>query len=139
MFKIATLAVLAGLATVLPAATAFAQANNQGQRQERPAHDDRECAYPINYLPRVTGQLIQSIAGQPVYLIPVCEDGLLDHRDHDWLFVHGNVDTLRVPLARNATLMRALSARDYNAYDVVSLRVGGDGSIVLYVHRRDMR
>ncbi len=139
MFKIVMLAAMAGLATALPATTAFAQAAAPGANEPGPGYDDRECSYPIHYLPRVTRQVIQAISGQPVYLIPVCEDGLLGRRDYGWLFVHGNVDTLRVPLARNATLMRALSARGYNEYDVISLRVGGDNSIVLYVHRRDMR
>lgn len=37
------------------------------------------------------------------------------------------------------TLMAALNACGYDQHDVVSLRFGGGGSIILYVHQRDMR
>jgi hypothetical protein len=141
MFKIAMLAVLAGLATALPGASANAQAFVPGQTAPDPVSgsDDTECAYQLNYMPRVTRALIDAISGQPVYLIPVCENGLLDHRDYGWLFAGGNVGTLRVPIARNRTLMQALTAEGYDQHDVISLRVGGDNGIVLYVHQRDMR
>ena len=141
MFKITVLAVVLGLATTAATLPSFAQANIPGG-PNHPAisSDDGECAYQLNYMPRVTRSHIESIARQHVYLIPVCEDGLIGRNDdYGWLYVSGNVDTLRLPIARNQTLMAALTAEGYDHQDVVSLRFGGDGSIALYVHQRSLR
>lgn len=145
MLKTTVLAVIVGLATaatVLPSNAAFIAANVPGgpNKPAASASNDEECAYQLNYMPRVTRTHIESIQGQDVYLVPVCEDGLIGRNDdYGWLFVSGNVDTLRLPIARNGTLMTALSAEGYDHQDVVSLRFGGDGSIALYVHQRSLR
>ncbi|KQX42439.1 hypothetical protein ASD04_00250 [Devosia sp. Root436] len=139
MLKTTVLAVLVGLAsaaTTLPSAAQFLA----GPPNFPSNGYEEDCAYPLNYMPRVTRAHIQSIDGQPVYLVPVCEDGLIGRNDdYGWLFVHGNVDTLRLPIARNDTLMAALTAQGYDSQDVISLRFGGGDSITLYVHQRNLR
>lgn len=143
MFKLTALAVLAGLAlaaTTAPGFAQFAAKGNNNVRQVPSSTEDSECAYQLNYMARVTRAHIESIDSQPVYLIPVCEDGLIGRNDdYGWLFVSGNVGTLRVPLSRNSTLMSALRAEGYDEHDVISLRFGGANSITLYVHQRSMR
>jgi len=142
MFKITTLAVLVGLATAattLPSAAQFIAAKVPGGPAPS-SSTANECAYQLNYMSRVTRAHIESIKDQPVYLIPVCEDGLIGRNDdYGWLFTTGNVGTLRLPIARNRALMAALMAQGYDQQDVISLRFGGDNSIVLYVHQRTLR
>lgn len=141
MYKFATLALLAGLATA--AATLPSAAQVAGGPPNKPvlsSSSDEECAYQLNYMPRVTRSHVEAIRGQAVALIPVCEDGLIGRNDeYGWLFVAGNVDTLRLPIARNETLMAALLAQGYDQQDVVSLRFGGNDTITLYVHQRNLR
>lgn len=144
MLRNTVLALLAGLAaaaSIVPSNAQFIGAQPPGGPNYPSASpDEEECAYQLNYMPRVTRSLIESIRDRHVYLIPVCEDGLLGRRDdYGWLFTSGNVGTLRLPIARNPTLMSALTAEGYDHQDVVSLRVGGDGSIALYVHQRTLR
>lgn len=138
MLKFTTLAVLVGLATAATTLPSMAQVAGGPKKPAATASDD--CAYQLNYMPRVTRDIIQSINSRPVYLIPVCEDGLIGRNDdYGWLFTSGNVGTLRQPIARNSTLMTALKAEGYDQQDVISLRFGGGDSIVLYVHQRTMR
>lgn len=143
MLKTTVLAVLVGLATaatVLPSNAAFIAAKVPGGPNHPSADNDEECAYQLNYMPRVTRAHIESIGHQHVYLIPVCEDGLIGRNDdYGWLFTAGNVGTLRLPIAGNNTLMSALEAEGYDQQDVISLRFGGDDSVVLYVHQRSLR
>jgi hypothetical protein len=142
MFKTTAQAVLVGLATVATILPSNAQfiAGPPNKPNHPASSSDSECAYQLNYMPRVTRAHIESIKGQPVYLIPVCEDGLIGRNDdYGWLFTSGNVGTLRQPIARNHQLMAALTAEGYDQQDVISLRFGGDDSIVLYVHQRTLR
>lgn len=140
MFKTTVLALVIGLttaATIVPSNALNIAAPNHPKKPV--SSSDEECSYQLNYMPRVTRAHIESIQDRHVYLIPVCEDGLLGRDDYGWLFTSGNVGTLRLPIANNATLMSALTAEGYDHQDVVSLRFGGDGSIALYVHQRDLR
>lgn len=144
MFKNTVLAALVGLATIatiLPSNAQFLAAHVPGGNNNPPAaSNESECAYPLHYLPRVTRALINTIKSQPVYLVPVCEDGLIGRNDdYGWLFVEGNVETLRLPIARNHALMAALGHEGYDEQDVISLRFGGDDTITLYVHQRNLR
>lgn len=142
MLKVTTLAVLTGLAiaaATVPSAAQF-KFNNNNNNTPSTSSSDSECAYPLNYMPRVTRDSIAAIRDQSVFLVPVCEDGLTgNNEDYGWLFVWGNVDTLRQPIARNRVLMTALEAEGYDQNDVVSLRFGGGNSIALYVHQRYMK
>jgi len=142
MLKLTAVAVLAGLATAAATLPSSAQVAGGPPNNPTPSFssNDNDCAYPLNYIPRVTRAHIESIHDRPVYLIPVCEDGLIGRNDdYGWLFRKGNVDTLRLPISRNATLMAALAAEGYDHQDVISLRFGGGDSIVLYVHQRNLR
>ena len=139
MFKTTVLALIVGLTTA--ATTVPSHAINIAGGPNKPiATTEEDCAYQLNYMPRVTRAHIDSIQGRDVYLIPVCEDGLIGRNDdYGWLFTSGNVGTLRQPIARNATLMQALTAEGYDQQDVISLRFGSDDDIVLYVHQRNLR
>jgi hypothetical protein len=140
MFKttaLALLAVITTATTIVPS-----HAINLPGRGNKPvvSSNDDDCAYQLNYMPHVTRAHIEAIAGRDVYLIPVCEDGLIGRNDdYGWLFTSGNVGTLRQPIARNTTLMNALSAEGYDQQDVISLRFGGEDDVVLYVHQRTLR
>src|SRR5215217_5844168 len=82
---------------------------------------------------------ILAIDGNRIALLPICEDMTVPGKNaYGALFVNGNVNHLRQPIAYNPTLMAALSAKGYDQNDVVSLRFGGNDSIILYVHQRDM-
>lgn len=141
MLKFTALAILAGLTVASGTAPAFAQFNIKAVvAKPNASADDDECAYQLNYMPRVTRDHITAISGQPVYLVPVCEDGLIGRNDdYGWLFTAGNVGTLRLPIARNGALMSALLADGYDEQDVISLRFGGGDSVTLYVHQRTLR
>ncbi|MCR6633941.1 hypothetical protein [Devosia sp.] len=83
---------------------------------------------------------IAAIHGQDVVLLPVCEElAIYGRNGYGSLFVEGNVNHLRQPIAHSATLMAALTAKGYDQNDVVSLRQGGNDSIILYVYQRDTR
>ena len=136
MFKTTVLAALVGILSataVLPSNAAVLL-----PRPHPKASSSEECGYQLDYMARVTRASIEAINGQSVYLIPVCETGNASD-DYGSLFTSGNVGTLRLPIARNSTLMSALQAQGYDHQDVISLRVGGGNSIMLYVHQRNMR
>lgn len=139
MHKFTALAVLVGLASVVSALPSVAQVAKPGANYPAPSNEE-ECAYQLNYMPQVNRRQIDAIKRQPVYLIPVCEDGLIFRNDeYGWLFTSGNVGALRLPIARNRALMNALVALGYDEQDVISLRFGGGDSVVLYVHQRTLR
>ncbi|WP_316359453.1 hypothetical protein [Devosia sp.] len=139
MFKTTALALLAGIITATAIVPSHAAVLNNPRKPVASTSED-DCAYQLNYMPRVTRAHIDAIQDREVYLIPVCEDGLIGRNDdYGWLFTSGNVGTLRLPIANNAALMSALTAEGYDHQDVVSLRFGGDGSIALYVHQRTLR
>lgn len=141
MFKTSTL-IIAGLAlalTTLPSAAQFSRAKVPGANYP-PSASSHDCADEMGFMRRVSRADIDAIRNRSVMLIPVCEDRAVAGKNaYGALFVNGNVDRLRQPIARNATLMQALRAKGYDQHDVVSLRFGGHNSIVLYVYQRDMR
>nr|WP_295889223.1 hypothetical protein [uncultured Devosia sp.] len=135
MFKTTVLAALVGILT----ATAVIPSNAAVLLPKPPKGSSSEnCGYQLDYMARVTRASIEAIHDQSVYLVPVCETGNAND-DYGSLFTSGNVSTLRLPIARNSTLMAALEAQGYDHQDVISLRVGGGNSIMLYVHQRNMR
>ncbi|WDR06448.1 hypothetical protein PSQ90_02980 [Devosia rhodophyticola] len=99
------------------------------------------CADDMGHMRRVYQADIAGIESwQQVVLIPVCDDQTMASRtSYGSLFVEGNVGRLRMPIARNSTLMSALRDKDYDQYDVVSLGFGANDAVLLYVHQRDMR
>ncbi|MBO9588230.1 hypothetical protein [Devosia sp.] len=141
MLKITTLAILAGLVTATSVAPSFAQFAVPGGNQRYPQGSGQQydCAASMGHMRSVKQADIFAINGNRVALLPVCEDLTVPGKNaYGALFVNGNVNHLRVPIARNATLMAALTAKGYDQNDVVSLRHGANDSIILYVHQRDM-
>lgn len=141
MFRITTFAVAAGMLALTTAVTGAVQfsgpTNNYPNSGSGAVYD---CATSMGHMRSVKQADIAAIKGNRVALLPVCEDLTVAGKNaYGDLFVNGNVNHLRVPIARNATLMTALRAKGYDQNDVVSLRHGANGSIILYVHQRDMR
>ncbi|KKB11649.1 hypothetical protein VE25_11720 [Devosia geojensis] len=141
MSKLKTLVVVAGLMSALTTVAAQAQGWPGSNYPNPVSSSDDDCDAMLGHMRRVTAQRIASIQpGQRVALIPVCEmESETVSKDYSDLFRGGNVDGLRPQIARNATLMTALAAKGYDHYDVISLREGGNESIILYVHQRHMR
>ena len=143
MLKLTTLMLVAGLATAATTTMSSAAVWVAGQQnqQTKPVAPPNagNCADEMGHMRRVKASDIEAIRGNDVWLIPICEELHLTGRgDYGALFVNGNVDRLRTPIARNATLMAALKAKGYDQNDVVSLRFGGNNGIVLYVYQRHM-
>lgn len=141
MKKLTSLTVIAGFAMALTTMGASAQfVAGIPWNPRNPQQHEENCADKMGHMRRISAADIQAIhPGQPVGLIAVCEDlTVWGKNNYGPLFVNGNVGRLRVPLARNATLMQALVTEGYDEHDVISLRFGANDSIILYVHQRDM-
>ena len=140
MLKTTTFAVLAGLITLTSVAPGFAQTAVPGSNYPPTSTTTTyDCAAAMGHMRSVKQADIAAIRGNRVALLPVCEDLTVPGKNvYGQLFINGNVNHLRVPIARNPTLMAALTAKGYDENDVVSLRHGANDSIILYVHQRDM-
>ncbi|MEQ8600847.1 MAG: hypothetical protein RLP98_13075 [Devosia sp.] len=139
MLKLTALALLAGLATASVALPSYAQANIPGTPNNPSSGPDHSCEDEMGHMRSVNAFDIQGIQGQKIFLYPICEDPTVPGKNnYGTLFINGNVNLLRTPIARNATLMNALTAKGYDHNDVVSLRFAGGNSIYLYVHQRDL-
>jgi len=143
MNKLTSITLIAGLATVLTTFGAAAQVAG-GPSNYPPAQSSEQedfCTEGMGFMRSVSQADIQAIGGQQrIALVPVCEDGLRASREHyGTLFLEGNVNHLRVPMAHNRALMSALKTRNYDEQDVISLRYGANNTIILYVHQRDLR
>ncbi|MBN9335901.1 hypothetical protein [Devosia sp.] len=141
MLKATTLAILAGLITMTTVLPSAAQVRPGGSQRppEQSEGQDEDCTAVMGHMRSVNQADINAIKGNRVALLPVCEDLTVRGKNvYGQLFVNGNVNHLRVPIAHNATLMTALRAKGYDQHDVVSLRHGANNSIILYVHQRDM-
>jgi len=140
MYKTTAIAVLAGivtLTTLLPSAAQISNPNNQ--RIPQGGGNTYDCTALMGHMRSVKKADIAAINGNRVVLLPVCEDlTVLGKNVYGQLFVNGNVNHLRADIGSNATLMAALEAKGYDEHDVVSLRFGGENSIILYVFQRDM-
>jgi hypothetical protein len=140
MQKFAIITVLAGLTvafTTIASSAAFVAAPRAPRNAPSVSHTD--CGDSLGHFRSVNRADIQSIDGQSVMLIHVCDDGSLASNDsYGSLFINGNVETLRMPIARNYTLMSALDEEGLDQNDVVSLQFGANDSVVLYVYDRFM-
>ncbi|CAN7183575.1 hypothetical protein [Devosia sp. LjRoot3] len=141
MLKFATLTLLAGVltaTTVLPSTAAVMRPRPPAV--ETSSGSTPECSAAMGHMRSVKQADIAAIHGQDVVLLPVCEElAIYGRNGYGSLFVEGNVNHLRQPIAHSATLMAALTAKGYDQNDVVSLRQGGNDSIILYVYQRDTR
>lgn len=144
MIKLTALALLAGLATaatVVPSSAQFFAAAVPGGPSNYPVSSQSDdCRDEMSHVRRISAADIQSIHDRSVWLYPVCEKAyLLPRDDYGTLFLDGNANTLRQPIARNQTLMTALRAKGYDQHDVISVVFAAGNSILLYVHQREMR
>jgi hypothetical protein len=124
MNKLTTLTAIAGLVTALTTiASPAAVFNHVAGKPNVPGSaeaTDPDCTAVLGYMRTPKGAEIMSLVAAHIAIIPVCED-------------------LTVPGRNNPALIDALRARDYDQNDVVSVRFGGNDSIIFYVHQRDMR
>ncbi len=143
MRKLSTVAIIAGLVTALVSTSVQAQQVPGG-----PTHNPRgssessepDCTELMGFMRSVKQAEIKAFNGERVRLIPVCEDGTHRTRNaYGTLFRDGNAELLRMPIARHPTLINALTAREYDQHDVVSVRFSANNGIIFYVHQRDMR
>ncbi|HWV22058.1 MAG TPA: hypothetical protein VN036_13605 [Devosia sp.] len=139
MFKITTFAVLAGMFTLTAVLPSAAQVAGGPSNYPSPSSSPTNCEEMVGHMRSVSRADIDAIRGNRVGLQPICEDLTVSGKNaYGAIFVNGNVNHLRVPIARNATLMAALAAKGYDQNDVVSLRFGAHDSVILYVLQRDM-
>jgi hypothetical protein len=142
MIKLTAIALLAGLATAtatVPSSAQFLSHYSPNNPNYPSSENEDNCADEMGHMRRVNVFDIDGIRDRSVWLHPVCEDLTVPGKNnYGTLFLNGNVNVLREPISRNRLLMNALQAKGYDQYDVVSLRFGGNNSIILYVHQRDM-
>jgi len=139
MLKLTALTLVAGLAAASATLPSYAQANFPGTPNYPNSGPDHHCADEMGHMRSVNAFDIEGIRDQRIFLYPICEDPTVPGKNnYGTLFINGNVNLLRTPIARNATLMNALTAKGYDHNDVVSLRFAAGNSIYLYVHQRDM-
>ena len=141
MNKLSALTVIAGLAVALT--TMGAQAAFVAPSRNRPnmpgSSSEPDCNSTMGHMRLIRRADIEAIHGQHVTLIRICEDdSLVSARSYGTLFVDGNVDTLRQPIAGNETLITALIQEELDQHDVVSMRYGANDSVILYVFDRHM-
>ena len=145
MTKFRTMAAIAGLITALTTAGAHAQfivTHVPNYPPRTPTVSDAEhCSDVMGFMRSIRTDEVAAIGpDRPISLIPVCEILAVTDRDnYGSLFIDGNAEKLRMPIARNDALMSALLGKDYDQHDVVSIRFGGNNSVILYVHQRHMR
>jgi hypothetical protein len=139
MLKTTTFAIVAGMFTLTSVMASAAQVAGGPSNYPGPSHSPTNCDEMVGHMRSVHQADIAAINGNRVGLQAICEDlTVFGKNSYGSIFANGNVNHLRVPIAHNATLMAALTARGYDQNDVVSLRFGANDSIVLYVLQRDM-
>lgn len=141
MTKMTTLALIAGLvtvATILPSSAQIAVPG--GPNNPPPAlGSSYDCTNEVGHVRPVTVSEINEIHDRKVWLYPICEEmSVLPNDNYGTLFLDGNANTLRRPIARNETLMTALSTKGYDQHDVISVVFAAGNSVLVYVHQRDM-
>lgn len=145
MTKFRTMAAIAGLVTALTTMGAHAQfivTHVPNYPPKTPSVSANEhCSDLMGFMRSIRTDEIAAIGHhQPIALIPVCEElSIVARNNYGSLFIDGNAEKLRMPIARNDALMSALLGKDYDQHDVVSVRFGGNDSVILYVHQRYMR
>jgi hypothetical protein len=136
-----TLTIVASLITAFTTVGASAAILTHVPNQPKPtAGSPEDCSDLMGFMRSVRTDEIAAINHQPVVVIPVCEDLAITGRDnYGSLFIDGNAEKLRMPIARNSLLMSVLASKQYDHHDVVSVRFGANDSVILYVHQRTMR
>lgn len=142
MNKLTAIVAIAGLATAFTTiASSAAILNNVPGKQTHSSSEatDPDCTALMGYMRTPRSAEILGLINPHVAVISVCEDLTVPGRNnYGPLFVDGNAELLRLPIARTPALIEALRAKQYDQHDVVSVRFGGNDSVILYVHQRDM-
>ena len=142
MNKLAAVAAIAGLVTAFTtiASPAAILTNVQNTPHGSTESSDPDCTALMGYMRTPKSAEILALHDIHVAVIAVCEDLTVPGRNnYGSLFVEGNAELLRLPIARTPDLIEALRARQYDQHDVVSVRFGANDSVILYVHQREMR
>ncbi len=131
MNKLVITAALAALTITAFAIPASAQSNYPQKRPDYPQKPTTtvQCGAEFGYLKRVFPAEVAGIDDSyRVWVTPVCESGELMRAD-------GNAAYLRPTIAENDVLVTALFQEDFRPEDVFAVRMMGDDTINLYVHR----
>jgi hypothetical protein len=127
------LAVLA-LAPIAAATSAYAQWQPPTHRIPGNDPDPRRsstysCADELGYLRRVHASELAPVADwTQVWVTPICENG-------DSMFrTAGNAGKLRMAIAANSAMQKALKDKAFGPEDVVGIRMTGIDTLILYVH-----
>ncbi|MBK8085915.1 MAG: hypothetical protein IPK28_19950 [Devosia sp.] len=131
MNKLALAALAAISLTAVSTLPAFSQAiltyvPNNNKIPNSPTY---QCDEQIGYLKRVHRSEVAAVDdGYRVWVTELCPTfGLMRSE--------GNAAYLRTTIAENDVLTEVLQRRAYSADDVFAVRMMGDGTIALYVHR----
>jgi hypothetical protein len=140
MNKLTAIVAIAGLATAFTTiASSAAVVTHVPKPNYSSESSDPDCTALMGFMRTPKSTEILGLTNAHVAIIPVCEDLTVAGRNnYGPLFVNGNAELLRQPIARTPALIEALRAKRYDQHDVVSVRFGGNDSIILYVHQRDM-
>ena len=139
MKKFAIITVLAGLTVAFTTIASSAAIVRPRPGTDAHENSQADCGLQLGHMRSVGRADIDAIDGQGVMIIHVCDGrSIVPDDSYGSLFIDGNVNTLRMPIARNYTLMSALDEEGLDQNDVVSLRFGANDSIVLYVYDRFM-
>lgn len=140
MNKLTAIVAIAGLATAFTTiASTAAVVTHVPKPNYSSESSDPDCTALMGYMRTPKSNEILGLTSAHVAIIPVCEDlTVVGRNNYGPLFVNGNAELLRQPIARTPALIEALRAKQYDQHDVVSVRFGGNDSIILYVHQRDM-
>ena len=125
MNKLAMAAVaVAALTSVLPA---LAQSENCRVRCEEP--EPENCGDQLGHLKRVFPAEVQGVDNHyRVWVTEFCPTSDLMRAD-------GNAAYLRTSIAQNDVLVDVLGEKGYHSDDVFAVKMMGDDTISLYVHR----
>ncbi len=124
-----SMAFVATLATI-----ALAPVTAPLAQQTAPTYEptpETTCADPLGYLRRVYERELDGVSDPGrVWVRPICdgeEVGSLRHA--------GNAGALRARIADNDAMMQALDRTNFLPEDVVGVKMTGEDSLILFVHK----
>ena len=124
----AAIAVLSALA-ITPVTAPMAQSTKPPSTYE--PTPETSCADPLGYLRRVYERELDGVSDPGrVWVRPICdgeEVGSLRHA--------GNAGALRARIADNDAMMQALDRTNFLPEDVVGVKMTGEDSLILFVHK----
>ena len=129
MNKLAMAAFAAAALTSASVLPAFAQANNPNCRIRCEEPEPERCGDQLGHLKRVFPAEVLGVDNHHrVWVTEFCPTSDLMRSD-------GNAAYLRTSIAQNDVLVDMLDEKGYHADDVFAVKMMGDDTISLYVHR----